>query len=213
MKLSTPSPAMIVASIALFVALGGTSVAAVSYARNAGKVDGKDAVSASSTNRKAAGNLVATNRSGDDRGKLPGKFVADVARSSQFGRAYEVADNQVIAPAPVATVSGVGTLTASCADQAVQRAGVEDPRSDIAFVNQSGGTINVARSVGTGEALVGALANGAGLPIAVAGSNTFFYHLQTVQGVNILINGVVRQDGRGAAAASCLVFGTVLRVE
>ncbi len=213
MKLSAPSPAMIVASIALFVALGGTSVAAVNYARNAGKVDGKDAVSAGSTTRKAAGNVVATNGSGDDRGKLPGKFVADVARSGQFGRSYEVADNQVIAPAPLATVSGLGTLTASCADQAVQRAGVEDPRSDIAFVNQSGATINVARSVGTGEALVGALANGAGLPVAVAGSNTFTYHLQTTAGVNVMINGVVRQDGRGTSAASCLAFGTVLRVQ
>ena len=59
MRFQKPSPSMVVASIALFVSLGGTSVAAVSYARNAGKVDGYDAVRASSSTNKAAGNLVA----------------------------------------------------------------------------------------------------------------------------------------------------------
>ena len=54
MRFTKPSPSMVVASIALFVSLGGTSVAAVSYARNAGKVDGKDAVKASSSTSKAA---------------------------------------------------------------------------------------------------------------------------------------------------------------
>ena len=49
MRFHKPSPSMVVASIALFVSLGGTSVAAVSYARNAGKVDGYDAVKASSS--------------------------------------------------------------------------------------------------------------------------------------------------------------------
>jgi len=28
-----------------------------------------------------------------------------------------------------------------------------------------------------------------------------------------LINGTVRQDGRGQAAAFCLVYGTILRVD
>jgi hypothetical protein len=30
---------------------------------------------------------------------------------------------------------------------------------------------------------------------------------------NLLINGTVRQDGRGQAAAFCLVYGTILRVD
>src|SRR4051795_7760622 len=46
MKISRPSPSMVVAGIALFVSLGGTSIAAVNYAARAGEVDGKSAVSA-----------------------------------------------------------------------------------------------------------------------------------------------------------------------
>src|SRR3954462_15251273 len=81
MKISRPSPSMVVAGIALFVSLGGTSVAAVSYAQRAGSVDGKSAVSAGSTLGHAAGRLVATNSSGPDKGRIPGKFIADVARA------------------------------------------------------------------------------------------------------------------------------------
>ena len=75
MKISRPSPSMVVAGLALFVSLGGTSVAAVSYVTNAGAVDGKSAVSASSTLDHAAGRLVATSSSGPDKGRMPGKFV------------------------------------------------------------------------------------------------------------------------------------------
>ena len=81
MKISRPSPAMVVASIALFVSLGGTSIAAVSYVSSAGAVDGKSAVFAGASLSQAAGKLVATNRSGADKGRLPGKFVADVPKS------------------------------------------------------------------------------------------------------------------------------------
>ena len=88
MKFSRPSPSMVVASIALFVSLGGTSVAAINYATNAGAVDGKSAVFAGATLNQAAGKLVATNRRGDDKGKLPGKFVADVARTQSFARTF-----------------------------------------------------------------------------------------------------------------------------
>jgi len=77
MKFSRPSPSMVVASVALFVSLGGTSVAAINYATNAGAVDGKSAVFAGSSLNQAAGKLVATNRSGADKGRVPGKFVAD----------------------------------------------------------------------------------------------------------------------------------------
>ena len=102
MRFSKPSPSMVVASIALFVSLGGTSVAAVSYARNAGQVDGYDAVKASSSTNKAAGNLVAANKSGPDKGR--NLLVNGVVR--QDGRATPTASClvwgtvQEIAPSP-----------------------------------------------------------------------------------------------------------------
>ena len=71
MRIRKPSPSMAVASIALFVSLGGTSVAAVSYARNAGKVDGRDAVKSTATKSKAAGKLIATIASGRRQGQDP----------------------------------------------------------------------------------------------------------------------------------------------
>ena len=81
MKISRPSPSMVVAGIALFVSLGGTSIAAVNYVARAGSVDGKSAVYAGASLSQAAGKLVATNRSGADKGRLPGKFVADVPKT------------------------------------------------------------------------------------------------------------------------------------
>ena len=106
MRLSKPSPSMVIASIALFVSLGGTSVAAVSYARNAGKVDGYDAVKASSSTSKAAGRLVATNKSGPDKGKIPAKHLAGVGVTQTFGRSFDVADN---APGAPQTIGDGGT--------------------------------------------------------------------------------------------------------
>ena len=83
MKISRPSPSMVVAGIALFVSLGGTSMAAVSYATRAGSVDGKSAVSAGSTLSQAAGKpRRRPARSGTDKGRMPGKFVADVAQDA-----------------------------------------------------------------------------------------------------------------------------------
>ena len=64
MKLRLPSPAMVVAVIALIVALSGTAIAAVDFARNAGAVDGKSAVGAKASLRSAAGKLVATSTGG-----------------------------------------------------------------------------------------------------------------------------------------------------
>ena len=57
------------------MATSGTAVAAVSYARNAGKVDGKDASSARASLKSAAGNVVATRAAGSGKGKIPGGTV------------------------------------------------------------------------------------------------------------------------------------------
>src|SRR5215216_7050409 len=105
---------MVVASIALFVSLGGTSVAAVSFARNAGKVDGYDAVRASSSTKKAAGKLVAANKSGPDKGRIPGKHLAGVAHTQTFGRSFDVADNAPGAPVQIGDGGSLGRLTATC---------------------------------------------------------------------------------------------------
>jgi hypothetical protein len=207
-KLRRPSPAMCVASAALFVSLGGTSVAAVSFARNAGKVDGKDAVASSATLRRAAGNLVATASRGPHKGKLPGKFLADVARTQSFGASIEVADNATGALQPVAAVPGTGTLLANCGDQN-PRAGVEDPITSVQFVNQSGTTVNMTRRRFNDELAIAAQPNGTVSALTFGGSNTFEYQIQ-YGGTNLLVNGTVRQEGRGQAAARCLVYGMVL---
>jgi hypothetical protein len=202
---------MVVASIALFVSLGGTSVAAVNYARNAGKVDGKDAVKASASTRKAAGKLVAANKSGPDRGRIPGKHLAGVAHTQTFGRSFEVADNAPGAPQVIGDGGSLGQLTATCNDQA-PRPAVEDPITELNFVNTSGDFINVAKRVGVrDDAGITPLPNGTVAQLVVAGSNTFAYHLE-YRGRNLLVNGVVRQDGRGSAAANCLVWGTVQEI-
>lgn len=211
MGFSKPSPSMVVASIALFVSLGGTSVAAVSYARNAGKVDGKDAVKASSSVDKAAGKLVATNKSGPDKGRIPGKHLAGVPHTQTFGRAFDVADNAPGAPQLIGDGGSVGQLTATCNDQA-PRAGVEDPITELNFVNTSGDFINVAKRVGVrDDGSVTAVANGTVAQLVIGGSNTFAYHVE-YRGRNLLVNGVVRQDGRASPAATCLVWGTVMEV-
>src|SRR5690242_14493977 len=107
MKLKRPSPAMVVACVALFVAFGGTSIAAVNYARNAGKVDGKSAVRGSRSLNKAAGNLVATYRHGRLKGQIGHKFLAETALARPFGNYLDVNDNVASAPAGLV---GTGTL-------------------------------------------------------------------------------------------------------
>ena len=210
MKISRPSPSLVVAGIALFVSLGGTSMAAVNYASRAGSVDGKSAVYSGASLSSAAGKLVATNRSGTDKGRLPGKFVADVPKTSTFGASFQVNDNAPGAPQTLASISAFGSLTATCNDQAA-RAGNEDPTSSIAFNNASGTFINTARRVGNGDGTVAVSPTGTASPVAIAGSNTFFFHLER-GGQNVFIQGTVRQDGRGSANAGCLVYGVVQHI-
>ena len=45
----------------------------------------------------------------------------------------------------------------------------------------------------------------------INGSNTFLFHVE-YRGKNLLVNGVVRQDGRATPTASCLVWGTVQEI-
>jgi hypothetical protein len=210
MKISRPSPSMVIAGIALFVSLGGTSVAAVSYATRAGSVDGKSAVYSGATLSQAAGKLVATERRGADKGRLPGRFVSDVPKTLVFSNVFEVADNAPGAPQTAAAISGLGTLTATCNDQSAA-AGVEDPISTVSFLNQSGEPVNVARRVGNGDGALAVAPNQTAASLSIGGSNTFMFHIER-RSQNAIINGGIRQDGRGTATASCVVFGVVEQV-
>ena len=185
-------------------------MAAVNYVARAGSVDGKSAVAASSTLSRAAGKLVATNSVGPDKGRLPGKFVADVGKTQTFSNGFEVADNVPGAPQTVSVMSGVGALTVTCNDQDA-RAGVEDPTSILTFINSSGIPVNVARRVGNGDGAITVAPNQTAVTLGVGGSDTFQFHIER-SGNNVIIQGGVRQVGRGTAIASCGVFGVVTQI-
>lgn len=212
--LKRPSPAMVVALVALVMASTGSAVAAVSFARNAGAVDGKSAVASGALLKTAAGRLVATQRTGDDRGQIASKYLDldGYARgaTSTFGKAFDVPDNQTLAPEPIGGIAGLGTLTASCFDQQA-RPGEEDPATRVVFVNQSGDAVNVSRSVGNNNPLVTALLNGTQTEFVIGGSSTFKLHIER-RGTNYFVQGTVRQDGRGSPAASCLIYGFAVAV-
>jgi hypothetical protein len=206
MRLSKPSPATVIATIALVMATTGTAVAAVSYASNAGRVDGLSAVGASSSNSRAKGNLVATARGGSNPGKIPNKFLADVPANESFEAPFAVEDNATGANVEL-NGNIFGRLSASCRDQA-NAAGTEDPRMVIEFSNTSGGTVNIARRVGVGDGTVGALANGTVDSFAINGSNTFRYHLEA-HGRQVVIEGAVREDRITPSDGVCFVWGSV----
>jgi hypothetical protein len=209
MKVNRPSPAMAVAFLALVLALSGTAFAAVDYARKAGAVDGRSAVGDGASRARAAGKLVATQRKGAGQGTIRQKYldVSGLARgqTSTFGKYLAVQDNQVLAPEALGVVPGLGTLTASCFDQSSQP-GREDPATRLAFANQSGDAINVARTVGPSTPFIAAVANGALSEWVISGSSTFELHIER-KGVNYFVKGVVRQDGRNTSDASCLLYG------
>lgn len=213
MRPKLPSPSMAVALTALVMASTGTAVAAVTYATNAGKVDGKDAVASSVTRSQAAGNVVATASRGPDKGKIPGKFVDDVQRggADSFARPAQVQDNLGDVPTGLVNIPGLGSLSASCFDQN-RTAGLEDPASTLTLANQSGQVINLARAVPGRDLLVAPVLPNTVSAFTIGGSNTFRLHVER-GGINFIIDGVVRQDGRGTPTASCLIYGYAVRVQ
>ena len=216
MKLKLPSPAMVVALIALAIAMSGTAVAAVTFAKNAGAVDGKSAVADGASASAAAGKLVATQRKGAGKGRLSQRYldVAGLARgtTSTFGRAIQLIDNQTLAPAPIGNVPGLGSLTATCQDESAA-AGRLDPATTISFANTSGDAVNFARTVNYdgGQTVVTPLPNTATQAFKISGSAPFTMHIER-SGTNYVVNGVVRQDGRNAATAQCVVYGVALTI-
>lgn len=214
MTFRRPSPSMIVAIIALVMATTGSAVAAVNFATNAGAVDGKSAVRSSVTRSFASGRLVATAAEGPNKGRIPSKFLdlSPTVRgtASTFGQSFNVVDNQALAPAGIGNVPGIGSVTASCVDQNPQ-AGVLNPSTTLTFANGSGEAVNLMRRIASQDPIVEALPNGATHTFRILGSNTFELHLER-RGINFAVNGVVRQDNPGTAAAACLVYGYSLTI-
>lgn len=217
-RLKAPSPSMIVALIALVLAMGGTSIAAVNFARNAGAVDGRSAVASTASLKRAAGKLVATKAAGSGRGQVPAKFLelngANVLKgqglAQTFGAAIDVVDNATSAPVQTVAVPFFGTLQVSCADQNA-KAGIEDPRTTVQFVNQSGAFINYARTVFGAGADIRPVANGTVRNFTINDSGVYQLILN-LRGTTLVVNGVVRQDGKGGGAAQCLSYGQAIRV-
>jgi hypothetical protein len=206
MRLRKPSPALAVAIAALVVAMTGTAVAAVNFAKNAGAVDHKSAVPASSGKARAAGKLVATRAKGTDTGKFPNRFLAHVPYTGTFGRATDVTDNAQGASVALGKTR-LGTLSASCNDQRAAT-GVEDPTVTFTFANGSASGVNFARDIGTASTQVVPVAKGAQAAFTINGSNTFRVQVEAGR-VDSLFQGQVRQDGAGTAGARCVVVGTI----
>ena len=209
MRIRRPSPGTVISTIALVMAMTGSAVAgaaAVEFARNAGAVDGVSAVSASSSNNRAKGNLVATARGGSNTGQIPNKFLADVPETRPLGLALPVEDNQTGGAIDLASTP-IGRFTLACQDQAAA-AGTEDPRMALAFTNTSGGSVNIARRAGVGEATVELLPNGTVDQFSIATSNTFRVHLQK-DATQVIIEGAARQDRPDAANGACGVWATL----
>jgi hypothetical protein len=214
MKSRRPSASLVIALVALVMAMSGSAVAAVDFVSNAGAVDGKSAVADGALLRTAAGRLVATQRSGAARGTLRAKYL-DLrgvlhGTASTFGRSFAVVDNQALAPVVIGAVPEIGSVTASCADENAA-AGVADPATTLTFANTSGDAVNLSRTVGNADPFIAALPNGTTHTFTIHGSNTFELHLER-KGTNYIVNGVVRQDGRGTPSAACLVYGYALAI-
>jgi hypothetical protein len=209
MRIRKPSPAMVVAIIALVMASTGSAVAAVNFARNAGAVDGRSAVSADSSNSHAAGNLVATRSKGSNAGKIPIKFLAGVAYADTFANFFDVGDNATGAQVTVEPTV-LGNLNASCSDQAAG-AGVEDPTVTLSFANTSGRDLNYFRRVGAdGATTVTTLANGTADTFTINGQNNFRVHVQDSGGAsNVVIEGFTRQFNVRTPSGNCAVTGSV----
>jgi hypothetical protein len=197
-----------VALTALVLATTGTSFAAASYVSNAGKVDGRDAVSSKTTTVKAAGALVATAGAGPLKGQIPGKFLAEVQRgdADSFQRYAAVQDNAQEVPAAIASIPGIGTLTATCGDQNAKPA-EEDPITRLTFGNTTPAAIDFAQTSGLAAPEIGAVLPGTTSTLTIGGSTTFQITLRLGDNVGVF-SGVVRQDARNTNDAKCLVYGS-----
>jgi hypothetical protein len=213
MKPRLPSPAMVVALIALVVALSGTAVAAVTYARNAGAVDGISAVRAGASHRHAAGKLVATNRRGPDRGRLPAKYVAGVMHgsASSLTNYLRTVDNSPGVPRRLVTVDGVGRMDAQCAD-ADPTVGTQSTRTTVSFTATAPQGVNVSRVLGRdieAGARPNVFAAPRNVPVTILPSADGLFQVLLQAGQrSVLVVGAARTDNSPGPRAACLIWGT-----
>lgn len=217
MRRRMPSPAMVVAIIALVVALSGTAVAAVDFARNAGAVDGHSAVSASASLKRSAGKLVAAATAGPGKGRLPGRFVEDVMRGgstslSHYIRAVDNSDGPVVL---LATLPGIGRLEAQCRDQD-PTPDVKSTQTLVTFTASDERGVNVSRLLGSDigssrEGVVFTAPKDQPVPIMQFADSLFQVTLQA-RDRTVFLTGAARPDLNRTAAAACLIFGVGFRV-
>ena len=217
MKLRLPSPAMVVAIIALVVALSGTAVAAVDFARNAGAVDGKSAVGAKASLHSAAGKLVATSTGGNGKGQIPARFLEGVMRggTQTLSKYLRTVDNQAGRATPLLIVPGIGRFDAQC-DDVDPTAGTQTTRTSINFTASVNQGVNVSRllgrDIGAGERPA-VFSAPKGQPVSIlASADGLFEVIMQSRGRSVLITGASRTDNGPGPKAACLIWGTAFRV-
>jgi hypothetical protein len=217
MRNRRPSPAMVVALIALTVALSGTAVAAVDFVQRAGSVDGRSAVGADASLREAAGKLVATQRGGHGKGRISRRFLHGVmgGGSSTLSKFLRSTDNQVGRVTALAIIPGVGRLDAQCndTDPAV---GNQSTQTQVTFTASQASGVNVSRLLGEDinrarEATVFTAPQNQ--PVAVINrADSLFQLLLEVKGRTVFINGAARSEANPGPSPACLLWGIALRV-
>jgi hypothetical protein len=219
MRRKMPSPSTVIALIALAVALSGTAVAAVAvdYAKRAGSVDGKSAVSASASTSRASGKLVATARNGRGKGRIPGKFVNDVMRGAsvsltKYMRVVDNADGPTVA---LATIPGIGRLDAQCRDQD-PAPNIKSTQTLITFTASDPRGVNVSRLLGRNidraedGVVLAALPT---MPVPVINfADSLFQLILQAREKTVLVMGSSRSDSNRTPNAACLIWGVSLRV-
>ena len=219
MRRKMPSPSTVISFIALAVALSGTAVAAVAvdYARNAGKVDGKSAVSAASSTNRAAGKLVATASAGKSKGRIPRKFIGDVMNgaTTNLTKYLRVVDNQDGPTVALAIIPGIGRLDAQCRDQD-PAPGIESTQTLITFTASDPRGVNVSRLLGRDidraqAGIVFSAVPATPVPIINFADSLFQLILQARERT-VLVMGSSRSDSNRTANAACLIFGVAMRV-
>jgi hypothetical protein len=216
-KLRLPSPAMVVAVIALIVALSGTAIAAVDFAHNAGAVDGKSAVSARASLRSAAGKLVATQTGGDGKGQIPARFLDGVMRggTQTLSKYLPTVDNQAGRPTPLLIVPGIGRFDAQC-DDVDPTPGTQTTRTSINFTASVAIGVHVSRLLGRdiGAGQRPAVFNAEkGQPVSIlASADGLFEVIMEAKGRSVLITGASRTDNGPGPQAACLIWGAAFRV-
>jgi hypothetical protein len=216
-KLRLPSPAMVVAVIALVVALSGTAIAAVDFAHNAGAVDGKSAVGAKASLRSAAGKLVATATGGNGKGQIPARFLEGVMRGGTMtlSRYLRTVDNQAGRPTPLLIIPGIGRFDAQC-DDVDPTPGTQTTRTSVNFTASVKNSVNVSRllgrDIGAGQRPA-VFSAPQGQPVSIlASADGLFEVIMEAKGRSVLVVGSSRTDNGPGPSAACLIWGTAFRV-